>query len=254
MKGDFLEAHNYISSFVPDYIYKYYSLFDDKEKDEQRLCSLREGSNWFAESSEQNDPFDMKQAYFDEEGFSKEDVDEVNHILNHFQNHTLLCSFTGCNEYTLPMWATYANSHKGYCIRYKVEDKKRFFMVFYENNRISIGSLAKRLVELNRKRIEYNNVVNYYYVYIILLLLSMKHTSWKHENEFRLMMPSEESGKNIPMKCFNITPTDLYIGLYCSSENKEKIIDICREKLKCNVYQAKKSKKTFLEFEKITEK
>ena len=263
VEGKIEEAFVYQASFVPDYLYKYYALVDDEEKDERKFKSLRERSNWFAPSIMQNDPFDMKVAFFDERkaienGLSDNEVEQIKHIFYDFQNRSLLCSFADTNEQNLPMWAFYANDHKGYCIRYKVMDKMNFHMIMYEKKRIPIFALGKELLALNDKMngnfdIFQTRIKNS--IILMIKLLSIKHVSWKHENEFRLIIPGDEptnKGKNIENISLGIEPTDLYLGYKCSEHNRGCLIKICNENLCCKVHQANISKQCFLDFHDIS--
>lgn len=253
-------ARNYLESFVPDYLYKYYSLSDctDDDLNNKKIDTLADNANWFDINENQNDPFDMKMAYIGDElikqkGACEEAVEAASKVLSQIQSSFLLCSLSNATELNLPMWAHYANNHHGFCIKYKVNNRKAIHRIFYEEKRISIldsplefyfeakkssvqGYETERLKQINE---------------LLLLLINIKHESWSYEKEFRMLYPKDDSstGKRVTNEW--ITPTDVYIGVNCIDNYKQKIIKICKEKLLCNVYQAHISKEDFLSFEQL---
>ena len=54
----FVKIFTNMRKFLPDKIYKYYSLNDDLELNESKLSCLREGKIYFSCRSEFNDPYD----------------------------------------------------------------------------------------------------------------------------------------------------------------------------------------------------
>ena len=93
-------GEDYRASFMPDYIYKFVSLFDefndyDIEENEKRFKSLSENKIWYSLPSNLNDPYEMKGFYFDkqkliENGYPEETVE----VLVKLVLKTPIASFT----------------------------------------------------------------------------------------------------------------------------------------------------------------
>ncbi|MCW8039770.1 DUF2971 domain-containing protein [Acinetobacter entericus] len=97
------------------------------------------------------------------------------------------------------LWAYYANSHKGFCIEYdldellKINDLKTYFDVNYGDiNKLNFGSAFV------------NNSINK----LLKLILGNKSNAWIHEDEIRLL--TESSGSK---KISEDAITGIYFGL-----------------------------------------
>ena len=253
-------AEQYIADSVPDYLYKYYWLSkgEDKNNDEKRFTSLILNSNWFAVSDEQNDPFEFKMGYVSERLIEKKNASDIaakaaKFSLEYMRNNTLLCSFTATDENNLPMWASYSNNHYGYCVKYKVNNKRALMRVFYEKDRI--GVLGVPLGFINEAKLsdeqEQETDGLKFYRHMIMQLMCVKHISWAHEKEYRIIQPRDGAvfGRNIENTI--ITPVDLYIGFNCIPEYERRLISICKDNLNCNVYKSRIGETSFLEFDKL---
>lgn len=71
--------------------------------------------------------------------------------------------------------------------------------------------------------------------FFVQLVFSLKHSSWRHEKEYRIICPFyEEIGQRISNKQMGLEVSDITIGLKCRSEYKERIIQIAKERdIKC---------------------
>lgn len=230
-------ATNYLEDCAPDYLIKFYSLSEDKDTNKKKFDTLSADMNWYDVPEHQNDPFDMKLAYVDEElakakEACPEAVETAKVLLGSLQRGFALCSFIDTNIDNFPMWAFYANNHQGYCVRYKVNRKKIVSRVFYEK-------------ESETKHLEF-------FRHILFTSLNCKHISWKNENEYRIICPVENNeGLNLSNKTMGLTPIEVYMGINCSLKNQKRIIDICNNKLQCRAYKGAVSGKKFLEFEEV---
>ena len=68
--GKIDDAFDYRATFTPDYLYKFYSLATENpndKKNQKRFHSLKNNSIWFANPEMQNDPYEFKGIYWEEE-------------------------------------------------------------------------------------------------------------------------------------------------------------------------------------------
>lgn len=244
-EDNFDETAEYKESAFPHVLYKFVPLYDEdqndhnKERNEKRFSSLERGEIWFSSREAMNDPFEFKGLYLDKAKMCRNrwSPDAVERIKHDLQDSFFLSSFTTnmCNN--LPMWAYYANNHAGYCIKYRVNKGASVHQVMYFDQRYQIDGVVTKLFdygriqnditvpEENRKKanIEYQECLK-----IIHKMYLIKHTSWNHENEFRLFYDAlpDERGRNISAASVGLTPTDVYCGVHCSKKHIEKIQSI----------------------------
>lgn len=243
-EDNFDETAKYKAKVLPDVLYKFISLYNDqdehnKEDNEKKFSSLEKGEIWFSSRKAMNDLFEFEALYLDEEKMCKnrwspDAAERINYIL---QDSFFLASFTTNMSNNLPMWAYYANNHAGYCVKYRVNKGAHVHEVMYFNQRYQIGGVVTKLFdygciqnditvpEENRKKanIEYRKCLE-----IVQKMYLIKHTSWKHENEFRLFcdaLPGKH-GRNISATSVGLTPTDVYCGAKCSDEHIKRIQSI----------------------------
>ena len=260
-KRDMKNACKYLIDNTPDYLYKFYSLSGNQnnELDVKKLNTLASNSNWYDLPKNQNDPYDMKLAYVDEKlakekGAIPEAVEVAKTLLSSLQNSFALCSFIDTDINNLPMWAFYSNNHKGYCVKYKINKKELVQRIYYESARIKIFGTLLCLYE-EMKKSEKNGAETKdieFYRHLVFGILNCKHVSWKAENEFRIIVPTEKAcGINISNDIVGIVPEEVYIGINCSADNEKRIIDICKHNLKCKAYKCSTNGNEFLVCEEI---
>ena len=112
----------------------------------------------------------------------------------------------------MPIWAHYADNHKGFCIEYDFstldyenEFSKYLFPVGYEPHRYNITNL----IELSLK----NNTDPR--IKLLYFLMSLKHNSWSYEKEWRIMkikLPEEKKFESGLVDC-PFKPTAIYLGV-----------------------------------------
>ncbi len=73
----------------------------------------------------------MKTLYLDEKVIKKYNypIEIIKELQNQYLNGFLIGCFTEndvCN--CMPMWAHYANNHRGFCVEYKINKPKFFFL------------------------------------------------------------------------------------------------------------------------------
>lgn len=247
-------AMKYVEENVPDYLYKFYSLSDtDDELNRKKLDTLRSNSNWFDLVRNQNDPLDMQMAYIDKTNkrIGQNAINCAKKMMTDMINYLTICSFADTSERNLQMWANYANKQQGYCVKYKIHNKKAFYKVMYEDNRIPILSiplnLYKEMEKSDKQKSETKLLEKYRYLFI--LLLNIKHSSWSNEKEYRLIYPKEkDGGSNLNNEMIGIKPVKMYLGLKCSDAHKSELESIAKDNLGCKCYEAFISDTKILDF------
>lgn len=269
-KDNFSEALQYTHNCVPDFLCKWYVLQDykseenaeviqkKKEQDELRFKSLTNYQNWFDTRFNQNDPFDMFLYNLDYDRLHEECPEDMipvyESVIDLLRNSLLLCSFCDLDVLHLPMWANYANGHHGYCIKYRVIKKNCFYKMLYEPKMIKVKSFmdmiihdAATVAEQKHETADTSKLRDAFY-----LLNNCKHDSWEYENEYRCLYPvleGELKGQNVLNEQIGVEPVALYIGKDCDPDNRDRLIQIAHDVLKCKVYVCKISKTDFLSFE-----
>ena len=235
-------AEKYRASFMPDYVYKFVSLFekktdDDIKKNKKRFNSLAENKVWYSLPEKLNDPYEMKGFYFDrdkliENGYPKEAID----ILTDLLMKTPVVSFTSNIENNLPMWAHYSNNHKGFAIKYKVNNKYSIRKVIYLEEIFDATKLFTHflgysgVIEKSQKNEDLKCIL--YLSSVLQMIFFSKHISWQYENEYRSLYldefidPLVSAGLNVNAADVNLEPIAVYAGIKCSEEHKKRLQQI----------------------------
>jgi hypothetical protein len=253
---EFDEANKYRLNNSPKFLIKYIGLYDNKlcsrnssvvcsnnsEKNESQLYALENNMLWMPTFDNLNDPFEFKAVYIDK-GLAKKygwKTSELKEMLDIMKKMHLVAAFSTNLSESMPMWAHYANNHKGFCIKYKVEDPKLLYPVSYESERMALSST---IMELLNDCSYFNKMEGLEYVddklcfNILYHLAVIKHKSWQYESEYRMIYSNLKNIKNGQLVCIDelgIKVDSIYIGTSCSKENRERLIDIAR-KLKYDV-------------------
>ncbi len=221
--------------YIPNTLYKYYSLNDIIALNETKLQTLQDCQIYMSDIKDFNDPFDGKAFFYN--------PDELKHI-DRLSAHEgrLIDDFTSFNKGTaftengvncMPMWAHYSNNHRGFCVAYDMKDPNNnamyscTFPIQYTNERLDITSLMKKYAQTlvdemkrqtseGKKQIE---ITDYSLIYISTYLSNIKHISWQYEKEFRCMMGATAKG----MPYVKAVPKAIYIGMRCMQTYEERL-------------------------------
>lgn len=199
----------------------------------KKFQTLSKKQLYLASYPELNDPFEGK-GFFTNLGTKNDSFFEV--LLSNIR----LTSLTGCGMNSMPMWAHYANSHRGFCVAYDMTTKDNVmlcsstFPIEYREHRFDftkimqdqIGNLIheKENTMMNgQKKIMIHDET---LPLISNLLVNIKHISWKYENEFRYTtcLPVDFDGRQpyyIPA-----TPQKIYIGSRCQDHHADELLSI----------------------------
>lgn len=245
----FMQIYKATRLYVPDNLYKYYSLDENEELNKIKIQTLMDGKIYMSCSKDFNDPFDEKAFFYESKELSSiERLKECKgKVIDDFSNFFRVTSLTGNNYNSMPMWAHYANNHCGYCVCYDTTDDRNLelkagtFQIQYTDERVNITSfmykyskmMADKIDENIKKGIKVTEIDDLSIIYITILLSNLKHTSWEYENEFRCLF-----GQNDNNLYCDAYPKAIYIGMKCVSENEKKLIDVAK-KYSIPVYKMK---------------
>lgn len=239
---------NYKAQYIPDTIYKFYPLYDEYdikgnkiitniEKNKKRLSSLENNKIWFSSPKKQNDPYEYKGFYISEKyllgkGFPKELISSFEKVFN----NVFFSSFTENAFENIPMWAHYSNNHKGYCVKYTVNNKNAIFKVQYVNKRFDISKIIdiflKNFYDGYVKKIKsFDEIVKDQAVFL-LINCYIKHSSWEYEKEYRIIYADinddEILGENVSIEELGLKCSGIYCGISCSKEHYKRLNSIAK--------------------------
>lgn len=218
------EAEHYKSGFIPDSVYRFFPLQTDK--DNLILETLSEGKVHLSLFKDLNDPFDGDAWYISRELSSKGlDVDKLHKQLLEMRSEMRICCFTENDNNNMPMWAYYANSHKGFCVEYCIDEKmkKYMFPISYVDYKLCFD--MKKLLNIWGETTA--SPIQRRQMHEVFLSNVVKHKSWYMEKEIRLIEFKEY---------FTMQPYNIYVGKDCSDSQRDILVQIAH-KLGCNVFR-----------------
>lgn len=242
--------YSVIRIYIPNTLYKFYSLNENSEMNEKKFETLQNNQIFMSDLKEFNDPFDGK-AFF----YNPKDLASIPRLMPH--NGRFIDDFTAFVKGTsltendtscMPMWAHYGNNHRGFCVAYDMKNPNNkslascTFPVQYTSERLDITSFMKDYAimissEIERYKIigEKKIVINdLSMVYLMQYLINIKHSSWQYEKEFRCTMGALAKG----MPYADAFSKAIYIGMNCSAQHSKRLIEIGK-RLSIPVYQMK---------------
>lgn len=234
--------------YIPDTLYKFYSLNDDQELNDKKFKTLQNKQIFMSNIKDFNDPFDGKAFFYDSKQLA--DIKRLEHvggkIIDDFTSFNRGTALTENNTSCMPMWAHYSNNHQGFCVAYDMKNPANTtlagctFPIQYTDERLDITSFMKKYfcklsLEVDRqvsrgiKQIPINDLS---LVYVAQFLCNIKHSTWSYEKEFRCTAGAQAKG----MPYIDAVPKAIYIGMNCTEQNRSKLIEIARS-LSIPVYQ-----------------
>ena len=235
----FKTLYKMIRLYIPDTVYKYFALDMSEKRDEENLETIYNGKVYMSEIKGFNDPFDGRGFFYNHKKL--EDIERLKHcegrFIDDFCEYVRVTCFTGNGVQSMPMWAHYANNHKGFCVEYDVEDNLdlniSLFPVQYTEQRLDITSEMVKQAIIISKSIDDTKprgdlvtmLEDKTLIYLSQLLYNIKQSSWLYEKEYRCIMASNSKG----MPFIDAKPKAIYIGRDCSGRNANKLFDIADE-------------------------
>lgn len=255
---EFDKADEYRINNIPKKLYKFVYLNDVPEcidkceyenKNNEKIDSIADNKFWVSTHDNLNDPFELKSIFIEEEKIKEYGypVELVKEVLNVYREYLIGCFTTNLTS-NLPMWAHYANNHKGICVEYEVVSPKFFYPVIYEkgrhlSNKICMNFLALSVKDMNgiitdeeEKDLELYSQILYYSTMI-------KDKSWEYEDEYRYIIHKMKlEGKEIKggtllnTRDMGIKISGIYLGMCCEEKYKNRLIEVAKA-LGIKIYQ-----------------
>lgn len=244
--GKYDEAELLRQDLVPDKLIKFYWLDDDDDKNIKKFNTLERDEIWFSSKDALNDPYEFSGLILDVEklnemGFEEEDIESFQEVLN-FDDYGITCLSSNSIDF-LPMWAYYTNNHKGFCVEYSVINKDCVHQVSYEHEKIKVVRLILDVVRggldcLHNHRKPDSKLMTL--MKFIIYNMFMKHESWSHEKEFRIVYQlNGKNGVNVPVGHLGLKTNRIICGINCSDKNCEKLNEISKNLGLGGVYKSK---------------
>lgn len=231
-------ALEYRASFTPEYLYKFFGLNEIKDEEverqlvqsnEQKFSTLENNQLWFALPEYQNDPYEFSGMYLDKArllswGFDLNAIESVEQMIRNIP----ICCFVANSSSNLPMWVHYANNHRGYCVKYKVNNKMSVRNIIYEPKRIPIATIFAEFLTAAKKFDDGVGPMDdvRFYSMILQEMLFIKHDSWSSENEYRIVFPSEKSiekGMYVSVTDVGLEVSEIICGYKCARNHIERL-------------------------------
>lgn len=229
------EAEAYRLASIPSKLIKFFSLTDDIKLNEDKILALKNQKLWFATPKKLNDPYEFQCIYVDrlrlkECNYPDDIIDSFEAMLSRQAGVWALVSLSGNSFNCLPMWAYYTNDYQGYCVEYDVLKPDAIFKVGYEPERIPTASIVTNFYAEFRKMMENkqstSNEVEFYAT-LLRQQFFLKHKSWEHENEFRIIYPIRSAdGLLVDIANIGLKTSKIVAGLNCSVEHKTRLNEI----------------------------
>lgn len=235
------EAEQYRKQSIPQKLIKFFPLSDRTESNEKKFKTLETENLWISSIDSLNDPYEFSCMYVDkdrlkEAGHPDELIKGFEIIVGDMLRNFGVASLSGNSFDCLPMWAYYANNHAGYCVEYEVMQKDAIHKVFYEQDRIAVASIPANFFNEFQKMREAGENTNpevEFYANILMQQLFIKHRSWSHENEYRIIFPiGAKKGMNTPLSAVGLKTSKIVAGINCTEEHILKLQEIS-DKLGC---------------------
>lgn len=252
--GKFVKAEDLRISSLPRTLYKFVSLDDsDGASNNRKFDSLANNLLWCSLVEKFNDPYEMKGMYIDEGslgGICAGLKDKLHDVLDLPSREIAVASLSRNGFDNLLMWAYYTNNHQGFCIEYSVEPSKYVYEVVYNPKRISANRICERYCAATIAEMRGDSRFEKDIDLCVTLLswqMCIKHTSWEHEREYRVMAPRRKAqyGGNVPLDDIGLKTRCIVAGRNCSDNNLCTLKGVAKELGCLPVKRIKESKDSF---------
>lgn len=232
----FMDLYKVLRLYIPDTLFKYYSLNEDVDMNNTKLETLQQGKIFLSEIKYFNDPFDGKAFFYREDELLKyPELKACNgRLIDDFSGFVRSTSFSQVGVNSMPMWAHYANNHMGFCVSYDTKEnltlRSNTFPIQYTEERLDITQFMDQYIQymIERKRYSQNKGIreikldDLSIIFLPLLLHNLKHTSWSYEKEFRCTTAINAPGAPF----IEAIPKEIFIGMKCKEEHKRRLKEI----------------------------
>lgn len=257
------DGDEYLRSFIPDKVYKYFSFpkmdstKEEKEKVEiekeiqKRMTQLEEGKVWLSKRANLNDPFELSCICGNLSDEAKQYVDEV------CETREILCLTT--SPLNKLMWAHYADSYMGFCIEFSTKGNfpssylpdaqtKGMIPVEYINEKQDYSHEIEQFVRAKNEWVTNSQSDEGKFMSLFselskcpLMLRAVeamfvyKDASFSYENELRFITyPADDenlssSGNLHELNDLGLIITKIIVGMRCSDENFARLSDVAKK-------------------------
>ncbi|MGM9848059.1 MAG: DUF2971 domain-containing protein [Muribaculaceae bacterium] len=147
-------------------------------------------------------------------------IDDIDNIVHEKQN---------IEDVNPLMWAHYSKNHTGFCIKYRFKDN-------FVCNADPVNCICTQISNVEYKE---SMIFKNRGSFTINDALFAKHKIWKYENEVRLVHFDPTNSSNFKaIKHPDDSIIDIYLGLKCSDEDRNKMLLILRNR-NIKLYQMK---------------
>ena len=228
------KADTLMQSSIPNKLYKFVSLTEDKSLNEKKLHCIEDNALFFSAIDKENDPYEFQGLYLSETDFFFFfwPVNTAKRIITTYckemKSLFSIACLTENDEHCLPMWAYYTNQYKGYCVEYSIINPARIHKVIYESTRSPGAQIVSNLLLAHKdgdtQEAEFARK-------ILNIALFLKHDSWSWEREYRILdkLPKEDSpGSNIKLTEIGLSTSRIIAGINCEDKYQKRLRTICR--------------------------
>lgn len=218
----------YKQRFVPKRVYKYLPL-DPIDLKYKRLQGLLDGKIWASGPDYLNDPFEYKCLIY--ETRKEDEGDFYSEVLS----HNTVFSVTTSKTNKL-MWAQYADSHRGICLEFEVEDTDYIYPVTYIGEKIDCTkefqewlNIKDGILKMPNARISAKERAC---LESIRRIMFYKDSAWRHEKEFRIVVRNywekadDSIGFMCPIQDMRLKLKRIIIGYRCQEHNRRLIREV----------------------------
>ncbi len=215
---------------MPNYVYKYQSA------NSYNLNALENGYLYFPRPIQLDDPFDCLPSYeFD--GSTEVNrpfqgaAHDVGQGIQLVRNQFGVMSLTTKNDSIL-MWSSYADGHRGFCLKFRTHELNgRPYFAFEESNYVDSETTNIKCFPINK--VDYNDKmpepIRNLQVDGIDRFLLTKHTDWKYQEEFRVVIPFQVLRGNQMVKYRKEYLESIIFGMKTSKSEFQKVDSIVRK-------------------------
>lgn len=234
------EAETFRASLVPRKLIKFISLGENEAENEKKFKTLKEEKIWVSNVTTLNDPYEFKSLYLDEDKlkslrFPEDIIANIKRILDEDMKIIGISSLSQNSYDSLPMWAYYTNNYAGYCVEYEVVDCRNVYRVCYESERIAVASILLNYIDSVEEAFKSGKEYTpecHFYTTILMSQFYIKHNSWSHEKEYRIIYPVDHPGENISLSSVGFKTKRIVAGYKCKKEHIDRLQTIS-DQLSC---------------------
>lgn len=182
----------------------------------------------------------VKPIYKNDDTVEKRYINYVYRMSENARHITYIGSLSE-NNTSCAMWAHYANSYKGICIEYDLNE----ILFTKEWESLQPVVYRNRIPDFSKGRTQSERFNEQNLIYLAMV----KGKEWAYEREWRFIYSIVDTDPYLIIKV--PTPKAIYLGLRISKKNEERISEIAKEK-NIDVYKMKPPIESFeIQYEKM---